>query len=203
MNGQMIRSRTDSPDDRAQAAEAVAAAVALLERDRPAGMAALNDIFRGGRAPDPPLNGRYAGEILAIDVAPGLTPLVATLANLGEPWRGKAFYAGADRGENIVATAATWPARLLWPFYGRYRREGRTSRAFPFRTAVAPGLRDPDLRVLKLDYDLPANPRLALSVRRILDEVVQVGDGYYLGKWYVHWYWGAWSLVGYFALRPE
>ena len=59
-----------------------------------------------------------------------------------------------------------------------------------------------DLDVLRLDYDLPANPRLFVTVRRVLDELVQVADGYYLGKAYVRWYWGAWSMVAYFALRP-
>lgn len=207
MNDQIMISPIDAShvsDVSLEAVETyVRAAQRRLAEDRAAGVAALNDIFLSGDAPAPALDGRYRGEIIALDVAPGLTQFVEALAHRGDPWRGKVFYAAAERGENIVATGATRPARLLWPFYARYRREGETTRAFPFRTAVGPGLRDPDLQVLKLDYDVPANPRLAVSVRRILDEVVEVAEGYYLGKWYVHWPWGAWSLVGFFALRPE
>jgi len=207
MNDQIMISPIDAShvsDVSLEAAETyVRAAQRRLAEDRAAGLAALNDIFRSGDAPDPPLDGRYRGEIIAVDVVPGLNRLLEALAHRSDPWRGKVFYAAADRGENIVATGATRPARLLWPFYARYRREGETARAFPFRTAVGPGLADPQLQVLTLDYNVPANPRLALSVRRIRDEVVEVADGYYLGKWYVRWYWGAWSLVGFFALRPE
>lgn len=207
MNDQIMISPIDArhvSDVSLEAAETyVRAAQRRLSEDRAAGLAALDDIFRCGSLPDPALDGRYRGEIVAIDVAPGLNQMTAALANLGDPWRGKVFYAAANRGENLVATTATWPARLLWPFYARYRREGAMSRAFPFRTAAGPSLRDPDVRVLKLDYDIPANPRLALSIRRILDEVVKVADGYYLGRAYVHWYWGSWSVAAYFALRPD
>lgn len=181
----------------------VQAAQRCLERDRPAGLAALNDIFRSGSVPRPALDGRYRGELVAIDLAPGVNRVLAGLLRQLEPWQGKALYATAERGENIFRTSATRPGRLFFPFYGGYKREGELTRAFPFRTWVGPGLRDSDRQVLKLDYDVPANPRLALSIRRILDELVQVADGYYLGKAYVHWYWGSWSLVAYFALRPE
>jgi hypothetical protein len=52
--------------------------------------------------------------------------------------------------------------------------------------------------VLKIDYDLPQNP--AFSIRRVLDELVQVADGVYLGKAHVKWWWGAWQPVAYFSL---
>jgi hypothetical protein len=55
--------------------------------------------------------------------------------------------------------------------------------------------------VLKIDYDLPENP--ALSIRRILDELVQVADGVYLGKAHVKWWWGAWQPVAYFSLTQS
>ncbi|HEX9236716.1 MAG TPA: hypothetical protein VF972_10610, partial [Actinomycetota bacterium] len=47
-------------------------------------------------------------------------------------------------------------------------------------TRVAPGAVDPDVEVLKIDYDFEANP--GFLIRRILDEVVQVDAGTYLGK---------------------
>jgi hypothetical protein len=74
-----------------------------------------------------------------------------------------------------------------------------TYRVFAFRTYVAPGLSDPDRQVLKIDYDFPGNPRW--SVRRILDELVQVEAGFYLGKVHVKWWWGSWQTVAYFSLK--
>ena len=73
-----------------------------------------------------------------------------------------------------------------------------TYRAFAFRTYVGPGKLDRDWQVLKIDYDLPENPRWTIC--RVLDEVVQVGDGRYLGKAHFHWWWGTWQLVAYFSL---
>jgi hypothetical protein len=53
--------------------------------------------------------------------------------------------------------------------------------------------------VLKIDYDLDSNPRL--SIRRVLDELVQVAPGEYLGKAHLRWWWGAWQTVAFFTLR--
>jgi hypothetical protein len=54
--------------------------------------------------------------------------------------------------------------------------------------------------VLKIDYDLDSNPKL--SVRRVLDELVQLSEGLYLGKAHVKWYWGKWQTVAFFSLKP-
>jgi hypothetical protein len=180
----------------------VRAAQRRLSRDRAAGLAALDDIFRCGRAAQP--NGRHRGELVALDVAPGLTGLLGALANRRLPWQGKVFDAANNYGDNVFSRDSYAPARVLWPFHRRYRDDGpATYRAFDFRTSVGPSRQDANLDVLRLDYNLPANPRLFVTVRRVLDELVQVADGYYLGKAYVHWYWGTWSMVAYFALRPE
>ena len=65
----------------------------------------------------------------------------------------------------------------------------------------APGLTDPDRTVLKIDYDLKENP--SLTVRRILDELVQIDHNLYLGKAHVHWWGGGWQTVAYFLLRAS
>jgi hypothetical protein len=52
--------------------------------------------------------------------------------------------------------------------------------------------------VLKIDYDRPGNPRL--SIRRVLDELVQLDGGLYLGKAHLKWWWGRWQMVAYFTL---
>ena len=75
-------------------------------------------------------------------------------------------------GDNIFTSDSLALAHLYWPLYQGYIDDGPTYRAFGFRTYVAPGLADPDRQVLKIDYDLPGNPRL--SIRRILDELMQV-----------------------------
>jgi hypothetical protein len=54
--------------------------------------------------------------------------------------------------------------------------------------------------VLKIDYDIDANP--GFLIRDILDELVEVGSHTYLGKVHMR-RGGKWKMVGYFALRPR
>lgn len=178
----------------------IEAVQAGLKQDRRPGLAMLNDLFRAGTPPDPPLDGRYTGRLVALDIAPGLTQLVEMVVSAWLPWQGKTFNAAGASGHNIFTRDSLALAHLYWPFYRGYLSDGpQTYRAFAFRTTIAPGLADPDRRVFKIDYDLSGNPRL--SIRRILDELVQVGDGYYLGKVHLKWWWGKWQLVAYFSLR--
>ncbi len=171
----------------------------LLRQDRRRGFAALNDLFRAGRAPDPPLMGRCAGQLLALDIAPGLTQLVGAIAAAWMPWQGKTFDPTQARGDNIFTRDSLLLVRAFNLFYRGVVDDGpNTYRAFTFRTYVAPGLEDPDRQVLKIDYNLPDNP--ALTIRRVLDELVQVGENTYLGKAHVRWWWGKWQCVAYFAL---
>ena len=58
---------------------------------------------------------------------------------------------------------------------------------------------DPDRETLKIDYDSDENPRLL--IRDILDELVQIVPGAYLGKVLLRRK-DAWRLLGYFALQP-
>ena len=89
---------------------------------------------------------------------------------------------------------------VMMPFYrGRRADTPSTFRALKFHTYVAPSLLDPDVPALKIDYDLPSNP--ALSIRRVLDELVDLADGYFFGRAYVRWWWGSWQRVAYFSLR--
>lgn len=183
-------------------AHQISAAQALLRHCRAEGIDALNDIFRAGRTPDPPPDGRCAGQLLALDVAPGLTDLAAGLAAAWLPWQGKGFDAQRARGYNIFTRDSFALANLLWPLYRGYVGDGpRTYRAFFFRTWAGAGLTDPDRQVLKIDYDLPENP--PRTIRRVLDELVQVGDGLYLGKAHLRWWWGSWQTVAFFSLRAH
>jgi hypothetical protein len=171
----------------------------IVVKDRSRGLAVLDEIFRAAAPPDPPLEGRYAGELLAIDLAPGLTHLAGWLAAAWMPWKGKAFDPSRQAGINIFSGDSLLPARLIWPLYRHYQADtpGRY-RAFPFRTSLGPGLMDPGRLVLKIDYDLKINP--AATVRRVLDELVQVSPGCYLGKAHLRWWWRRWQTVAFFSL---
>jgi hypothetical protein len=163
-------------------------------------LAELNAIFRSGEAPSPALNGVYAGDLIAVDIAPGLTQLGEWFLGRGIPWKGKVFDAASSTGINLFARGSLFLARLLWPLYRGTTHIGpETYRAFAFRTYLAPGLADPDRQVLKIDYNLNENP--ALSVRRVLDELVQIGEGAYLGKAHLKWWWGKWQMIAYFSLK--
>lgn len=174
-------------------------AQSIFERDRKSGFAALNEIFRAGSPPNPPLNGGYAGKLVALDVAPGLNQFVEMITSRWLPWKGKFFNAANASGDNIFTHDSLLLAHIWGPLYRGYKNENAERyRAFTFRTHIAPGLADPDRQVLKLDYNLSSNP--SLSVRRVLDELVQVEPAFYLGKAHLKWWWGKWQLVAYFSL---
>ena len=177
-------------------------AQALLRHNHAQGLATLNMLFRHGSAPIPFLNGRYVGELLALDIAPGLTQFYGWLTNWWMPWLGKTFTSAQQSGDNIFTKDSYWLARFFNPFYRGFVADGpKTYRGFAFRTYMAPGLADPDRTVLKIDYDLDDNP--ALTVRRVLDELVQLDEHLYLGKAHVHWWWGGWQMVAYFSLTSD
>jgi hypothetical protein len=161
--------------------------------------AALNTLFRSGHPPSGPLDGTYAGELMHVDVAPGITQLVRAIADAWMPWKGKTFRASHSVGENVFTRDSILLTRLFWPFYRGVTRNTRdTYRAFAFRTYMAPGLFDPDRTVLKIDYDVRGNP--GPSIRRVLDEVVELSPSVLLGKAHLHWWWGRWQTVAFFTL---
>lgn len=173
----------------------------LLQRDRASGLDALNEIFRMGSPPQPPPDGSYPGEMLTFTRGPLITRMIALVGRVWMPWRGKAFDASRALGFNIITRGFLGPARLIWPLYTRYLYHGpKTFRAFPFQTSLAPSVTDPEIQVLKLDYDLDMNPRFI--IRRLLDELVQVAPGCYLGKAYLRSRRG-WKQWAYFTLTED
>ncbi len=96
-------------------------------------------------------------------------------------WIGKKFSAPTNAGINRFKNAA-----------------GVESEKYPFKTSVGPGLRDTGTQVLKLDYDLPENP---FWLRPVLDEVVEVAPGEYLGKMHYRLF-GAYPFsIAYFKMK--
>jgi hypothetical protein len=197
----MIRSRF-ALDNGAEAMHAIRQAQLLAKLDGGRAWAALNEIFRAGHVPNLPLDGRYAGELIALQVAPGVTQFGRAVAAAWLPWKGKAFYSAQARGDNLFTRDSLTLAHVFWPFYRGYVDDASAIyRAFAFNTRIDAGLFDYDREVLKIDYALPENP--AATVRRVLDELVQVSDTFYLGKAHVKWWWGKWQTVAYFTLAGD
>lgn len=69
---------------------------------------------------------------------------------------------------------------------------------YPFATSVGAGLRDTDIQVLQIKYDVPGNP---WWLRLVLDEMVQVAPSKYLGKVNIRIVPGAPFTLGYFELE--
>ena len=114
------------------------------------------------------------------------------------PWQGKTFDPVSMTGFNRFSADVRTPLRLIWPSYTPIRTDGEVVQAFPFRNRIERGAIDPDVKVLKIDYDFEANP--SLLIRRILDELVQVDDGLYLGKVLMRWR-GSFRRAGFFSLE--
>lgn len=169
--------------------------------NRRAILARLDGLFRAGPAPEPLPEGFLPGRLLTTSVWPALDFAVLRVARAWMPWQGKSFDPGAGTGVNRFANTAGNRAALkaLFPRYVPERIGAEAIEAFPFETRVAPGELDPGVAVLKIDYDFEPNPRL---IRRVLDELVEVAPGRYLGKVLLR-YRGAFRPVGFFSLRLD
>jgi hypothetical protein len=143
--------------------------------------AELEGLFARGVPPEPPLDGRYDGALLHLTLGPGGDLLFGAVFRLWLPWLGKRFDAEAATGENVFDMSAYRAGERLTPagFRAWWPEDVSSYRALRFRTAVTSGRLDPGVDVLRIDYDLPENPPL---LRRIVDELVAVQAGVYLGQ---------------------
>src|SRR5262249_37809376 len=150
---------------------------------------------------DPPLQGDYAGELLATRTLAPLDALARIFDRKGLWWLGKSFDAESAQGENRFDRRFRLVTRLLWPLYRGLRDDPPAGiRAFRFRPGAGAGVLDPDRTALKIDYGAEANP---LAVRRVLDELVQVAPNTYVGKAHLLLPGGRWRTVAFFGLRRE
>lgn len=115
------------------------------------------------------------------------------------PWLGKSFERVNDLGFNIFTPQGASLLKIMTPFYKLFRvnSDGNTD-AYNFKTRTGPGLKDPSLDVIKLDYDSPENPFL---IRIILDEIVETAPQQYLGKVHLKVFPGFYSTIGFFGLK--
>ncbi len=137
----------------------------------------LEGLFARGGVPDPPPNGRMRGSLLHLT----LGPAGVVLAPAAAIWLGKRFDADRDAGQNVFDQRVFRVGRLLTPaaYQASWPEDSRSFRALAFSTTVGPGALDPGIEALRIDYDLPGN---APPFRRILDELVEVEPGIYLGQ---------------------
>lgn len=189
---------TDAPPPAPLAA--ITAASARMRADRTGALAALNNLFRGGTVPMG-LDGPYTGLLVTTTIGPRVDAAMDAFARRWLPWKGKRF-APEGGGDNIWQRFPGPVDPLFWRLNGLLRWEAapygpRRYRAFPFRTETGPGLADLDRTVLRIIYDARPNP---WPVRRVLDELVDCGDGVYLGKAHGRDLRGRWRLAAYFAL---
>ena len=123
---------------------------------------------------------------------------VRGIASLYMPWLGKSFDPSTQTGVNVLSPSARPPMKVLWPTYEAERTLADRIEAFPFRTRVGEAAVDPGVQVLKIDYDFEPNPELL--IRRVLDELVQIDEGLYLGKILFRTKSGR-HPIGYFSLQ--
>src|SRR5512133_378203 len=93
------------------------AAQHMFKQDRKQGLAELNHLFRSGTASELSLNGSYEGELVALDLTPGLTQFFQWLTDHWMPWLGKAFDAAGQSGVNIFTQDSYFLARFFNPLY--------------------------------------------------------------------------------------
>lgn len=157
----------------------------------------LDALFRSGRPPEPPPRGFLPGELITMSVTRPTDGFVRWVSGMYMPWRGKSFDPDAQSGINILEPSARSQMKVLWRSYEPRRNVDGDLEAFPFRTRIGPGRLDPQVDVLKIDYDFDANPDFL--IRHILDELVQIDDDLYLGK-ILYRLRDAWHAIGFFSL---
>ena len=174
-------------------------AVATVPSERSEALERLEACFAAGSTPKDP-DGPHAGTLVATTLDIGLNLLMELLARVWMPWKGKTFEASRGEGWNLFTPGFRRMARVLWPSYDRFERQGaRRLTAFRFVTDVGSSVGDPDREVLRIVYDLPENPSL---IRPIVDELVLVYDGLYLGQALRPWR-GRIRRAAWFALEAE
>jgi hypothetical protein len=155
-------------------------AVSRLPVDRALGLRELEICFAAGTPPDA-LDGRLRGRLLAMTIGPGFDLPAEAVTKLWMPWRGKTFDRATGTGRNDFTVAAGRLMRMTLRRYPQLRVNGSSSSAFVFRTSIGRSALDDDTEVLRIDYrDVPENP--SWPIRRVLDELVAVDDGLYLGQ---------------------
>jgi hypothetical protein len=179
-------------------------AVALLRLERPAGLVALESVFAAGGVPSG-LRGPISGRFLASTLGHHLDPAFEALTSVWLPWKGKTFDPDAAEGRNLFTAGARRMMRMTLPTYQTRDepggRSGRQCSAFRFITSTGASAFTPGVEVLRIDYrDVAENP--SWPVRKILDELVTIDEGRYLGQALIEFR-GALRRAAWFCLEQQ
>lgn len=152
----------------------------VLKHDRYAALNELEDIFREGAVPESLLDGRFSGQFITTTYQPSIDVLVRFGINKVILWKGSSFDIETGCGDNVIASSMGWLIKLL---VGRNRciedRVSRRTHALGFEMSFGTSLHYPDQEVLIADYCTDEN---STFISRVLNEIVEIGDGYFLGR---------------------
>ncbi|MDQ3928165.1 MAG: hypothetical protein M3328_03345, partial [Chloroflexota bacterium] len=147
-------------------------------------------------------SGPYRGDMLTSTLLGPLDSYGRFVARFWLPWKGKRFDPTTSTGYNYLTPGGRRAARLTWPLYKHpHHAENGLYRYFNFNISIGQAVGAPGVTVLKLDYNLPENP--LFLVRSVLDELVQISGGYYLGKAYLRSRHGNYRLAAFFGLHAR
>lgn len=132
----------------------------------------LQTLFLEGRTADIIPAGDYHGSV----------------AHYNGSWRGKTFTPSTNSGLNLLADQE---------LSSQKQGSEKMIQKYPFTTYYGPGLQDPSIQVIKIDYNRPDNP---WWLRPILDEIVATGPDTFLGKVHLRLPGGLAFSLGYFKL---
>lgn len=175
-------------------------AVAMVRLDRPLGLAELESCFADGK-PAEGLVGFRRGRLVATTVGYGLDGALEAAARLWLPWRGKEFSRQAPQGLNVFTRGGRRAIRIVFPRYRGLTDDERGASGFRFVTSIGPSETHPEASVLRLDYrTVTENP--SFPVRRVVDELVHVEPGVFLGQALMEWG-GQLRRAAWFSLEPS
>jgi len=89
---------------------------------------------------------------------------------------------GFFKGSALTGLGKNWQGKVFDRHKGKGINQFTDGKRYSFRVYPAAGLRDADMQVLRIDYNQPGNP---WWLRFVVDEIVQVSPGHYLGKVHV------------------
>ena len=150
-------------------------------KNRSQGLEALERIFKLGATPTAPLDGFYRGILVCWSINPVVDTVLRSISNAYLPWMGKRFDAASSSGDNALLASSQNLTKVLWPGYKDYQQlEDGNYAGIEFKTFNAPCKLNTEQQCMALDYDSDSNPKLI--IRRVLDELVEIVPGAYLGQ---------------------
>ena len=137
----------------------------------------LANVFERGRQPRQ-LDGFYRGKLLATRINPLTDFIMGLIKRKLMPWKGKSFISKKKSGVNIISRKALFLVKVQYPSH-ESKENGKTAEIFPFKFTHGRSVTDKKRRVYLIKYDNPKNPP---GVRRVVDEVIEVGKDLLLGR---------------------